>query len=43
MRPTGGLTAWPAGLDRDPARWAFRTHIAADIVDAAIRTVAGRQ
>jgi hypothetical protein len=35
----GGLAAWNAALDRDPARWTFRTHIAADIVDAAVRTL----
>ena len=33
----GGLAAWNALLDRDPARWAFRAHVAADIVDAAVR------
>jgi hypothetical protein len=38
MRPAGDLTAWNAGLDRDPARWTFRTHIAADIMDAALRS-----
>ena len=40
---TGGLAAWNAEIDRDPARWTFRTHIAADIVDAAIRTGMSRQ
>ncbi len=33
----GGLAAWNALLDRDPARWTFRAHVAADIVDAAVR------
>ncbi|HEX5505229.1 MAG TPA: hypothetical protein VFW96_21610 [Thermomicrobiales bacterium] len=34
----GGPAAWNAALDRDPARWAFRAHVAADIVDGALRT-----
>lgn len=37
----GGLAGWNAGLDRDAARWTFRTRLAGDIVAAALRT-AGR-
>ncbi len=36
----GGLVAWNAANDTDPARWIFRTRLAADIVAAALRTVA---
>ncbi len=34
----GGLAAWNATLDRDAARWTFRTRLAGDIVAAALRT-----
>lgn len=34
----GGLAAWNAAHDRDPARWTFRTHVAAEIVDGGLRT-----
>lgn len=33
----GGLAAWNAALDRDAARWTFRTRLAGDIVAAALR------
>lgn len=36
----GGLAAWNAMLDRDPARWTFRTRVAAEIVAAAARLAA---
>ncbi len=32
----GGLAAWNAAHDRDPARWTFRTRLAADIVAGAL-------
>ncbi len=36
----GGLAAWNAELDRDAARWTFRTRLAGDIVAAALRAAA---
>lgn len=38
----GGLDAWNAAHDHEPARWIFRTRVAADIVDAAVRTAVSR-
>jgi hypothetical protein len=38
----GGLAAWNATLDRDAARWTFRTRLAGDIVAAALRTAGQR-
>lgn len=35
----GGLAAWNAMHDRDPARWTFRTRLAADIVAGVLRAV----
>ena len=37
----GGLAAWNALLDRDAARWTFRTRLAADIAAGALRAVSG--
>lgn len=39
----GGLAAWNAANDRDPARWAFRTRLAADIVAGALSAAGERQ
>lgn len=42
VRRAGGLAAWNAANDRDPARWTFRTRLAADIVAGALHAVRQR-